>query len=40
MWSVRCGVWSAKRGVRSVVGVECRVWWSVECGVRSEECKV
>ena len=32
-------------GVRSVVCVECRMWWSVACGVwsvvcvvRSEEC--
>ena len=25
-------------GVRSVVCVECRVWWSVECGVWSVEC--
>ena len=27
-------------GVRSVVCVECRVWWSVACKVWSEECKV
>ena len=49
MWSVvECGVWSVVRGVRSeecgvrsVVCVECRVWWSVECcGVWSVECGV
>ena len=34
MYSVECGV-------RSVVCVECRVWWSVECcGVWSVECGV
>ena len=30
-------------GVRSVVCVKCRVWWSLwslECGVRSVKCKV
>ena len=32
MYSVECGV-------RSVVCVECRVWWGVECcGVRSVVC--
>ena len=30
---------SVECGVRSVVCVECRVWWSVECcGVWSVEC--
>ena len=27
-------------GVRSVVCVECRVWWSLECGVWSAVCGV
>ena len=27
-------------GVRSVVCVECRMWWSVACGVWSMECSV
>ena len=42
-----CGVESVEYGVRSVVFVECRMWWSVAygvwsvvSGVRSVECKV
>jgi len=40
--SVECKVWSVECGVRSVVCVEYRVWWSVECrGVLwSGECGV
>ena len=30
---MECGMESAECGVRSVVCVECKVWWSVECGV-------
>ena len=33
MWCVECGV-------RSVVCVECRVWWGVEGEVWSGECGV
>ena len=48
MWSVERKVWQVECGVRSVVCVESRVWWSVgccgvwsvECGVYSVECGV
>jgi len=47
VWSVKCGVWSVVcGGVRNVVCVECRVWWSVvecgefQCGVWSVVCRV
>ena len=31
---------SEECGVRSVVCVECKVWWSVECGVWCGVCGV
>ena len=40
VWSVECKVWRVEckvleYGVRSVVCVECRMWWSVACEVWS-----